>query len=461
MNNKTADAIQGMIDCSVEAQGHPDQGDVESRLLATLATVINSDQADLKYDILEMEASDFHFRDHREIFAAMKSLADAGDYVDRVTIRAKVGDAWAETLKAVFDAAKADAGAAMTYKRQVIHWANIKHARGIGNAFLAALDSAAGTADVNLPALVADLQKAVLDLDRTDRIAPPIQSQADLTDRFLLDLANPKPGLKTGFAMLDKIIRELTPGLFVIAGTPSAGKTTYALQLADQVAKLNDAPVLYFTFEQSPYDLWVKSIARLTKIAGSPVKNENIKEGEPSDKVEEAARTYKSFAKWIKVIEGDRQHTVKRIRLLAQREKMKTGKAPVLVIDYLQILPVDEPTQDRRVAVDFLVSDLRRIARDIGLPVIAISAMSRAEYDKIKLSGFKESGGIEYGADIAAILSVEGENEDGTERTVRLNVIKNRNGRRGYVGMTYFMEQDHFEEADQGHLNYLNTLGKG
>jgi replicative DNA helicase len=82
-------------------------------------------------------------------------------------------------------------------------------------------------------------------------------------------------------------------------------------------------------------------------------------------------------------------------RELAQREKMKTGKAPVLIIDYLQIFPVDDPTQDKRVAVDFLVSDLRRIARDIGSPVIAISAMSRAEYDRVKLSGFKESGGIE------------------------------------------------------------------
>lgn len=460
MKTNAAEAVKAMLDRSVEAPVHADQKDVEAKLLSTLAVVINSDQADLKYDILDLDAGDFHFRDHRAIFAAMKALADAGDHVDQVTVRAKLADAWPETLKGIFDASKADAGAAMTYKRQVIAWANIGHARGIGTAFMAALDAAAGEADADLPALVADLQKAVFDLDRTDRIAPPIRSQADLTEGFLLDLANPKPGLKTGFDKLDKIIRGLTPGHFVIAAPPSAGKTTYVLQLADQVAEQNKAPVLYFTFEQSAYDLWIKSIARLTKIAGSPVRNENIKEGLSSAKVEEAAKAYKRFAKWIKVIEGDRQHTVKRIRLLAQREKMKTGKAPVLVIDYLQILPVDDPTQDKRVAVDFLVSDLRRIARDIGSPVIAISAMSRAEYDKVKMSGFKESGGIEYGTDIAAILTVETESDDGAERDVALNIIKNRNGRRGKVGMKYDMTHDHFDETDQGFVNYLDTVGK-
>jgi hypothetical protein len=62
---------------ATEAPVHPDQKEVEAKLLATLATVINSDQADLKYDILDMDASDFHFRDHREIFAAMKMLTDA------------------------------------------------------------------------------------------------------------------------------------------------------------------------------------------------------------------------------------------------------------------------------------------------------------------------------------------------------------------------------------------------
>ena len=86
--------------------------------------------------------------------------------------------------------------------------------------------------------------------------------------------------------------------------------------------------------------------------------------------------------------------------------------------------------------------------------------MSRAEYKEVNIAGFKESGGIEYGADIAAILSVEGESEGGTERTVALNVIKNRNGRRGKVGMKYDMAHDDFQEEDWQNVNYLDALGK-
>lgn len=449
------DEVGKMLDRSVETPVHADQKDIEGKLLSVLATVINSDQSDLKYDILDLSATDFHFQDHRDIFAAMKALADEGEYIDKATVRAKLSDAWPDALDAVFDPSRADVAAAKTYRRQVIQWANIENARAIISGCSAALDAAAGHPDADPSELVADLQKAVFDMDRTDRIAPKIQSQADLTDAFILDLGSPSPGMKTGFDKLDGIIKGLKPGLFVIAAPPSAGKTTYVLQLADQVAERNQAPVLYFTYEQSPFDLWVKSIARL-----SSVSNEAIKEGRSSASVEAAATEYKRFAKWIKVIEADRQHTVRRIRLMAQREKMKTGKAPIIVIDYLQIVPVEEAGQDKRVAVDFLVSDLKRIARDIGSPVIAISAMSRAEYDRVKMSGFKESGGIEYGTDIAAIMTVEEEGEDGEGRTVALNIIKNRNGRRGKVGMKYDMTHDRFEETDQNFISYMDTVGK-
>jgi len=222
-------------------------------------------------------------------------------------------------------------------------------------------------------------------------------------------------------------------------------------------------PVLFFSYEQSAAELRIKSLARLTKtLRGTPFSNESIKEGLAIPaRVEEAAKAYKGFGKWIKVIEGNREHTTGRIRLLAQREKMKYEKAPLIIIDYLQILPVNDPSlRDKRSEVDFLVSELRRLARDIEAPVIAISAMSRAEYDKAKLSGFKESGGIEYAADIAAIMTVEKENDDGSERDIALNIIKNRNGRRGKAALKYDMKHDHFIEEDFQNLNYLEALGK-
>lgn len=450
--------VMKAMDQAVEPELYSDQKATEAALLATLATVINSDLADLKYDILGMTAADFHFRDHRDIFKAMKELADAGDHVDQVTVRARIGERWTETLAAVFDAKKANAGAAPSYKRLIRYRAEIGQAREIGAAFMTALDQAEGK-EADLPGLVAGLQKTVFDMARTDRIAPPVMNEAELTDRFVLGLANPSPGYKTGFGYLEEIIRGgLTPGLYVIAAPPSAGKTTFAKQLADQVAELNDAPVLFFSYEQSADELRIKSLARISKLIREPVINEDIKEGKTPDRIEKAAREYKRFARWIKVIEGDRYLTVDKIRLLAGREKQLTGKAPLLVIDYLQIIPVADSGKDKRVEIDYLVSDLRRIAREIGTPVIAISAMSRAEYTTARMTGFKESGGIEYGADIAAILTVEG--ETGADRAVKLNIIKNRTGRRGFVEMQYAMNYDYLLETGKGFVNYLDTIGK-
>jgi replicative DNA helicase len=460
MKTKAAEAIRAGIGSSVEAPVHPDQKDIEMKLLATLASVISADQgdqADRKDDLLELAAEDFHFQDHRAIFAAMKKLAAAGVQVDKAAVRAEVGDAWPDALAAAFDASNASAVAADAYKKKIILWADIAQARRIGADFLAAVDDAKAA---DLPGLVAGLQKAAFSA-KTDRFAPPLKSEADMMDAFLLELRNPKLGYKTGFPHLQKTIRGLTPGLFVLAAPPSAGKTTFIKQLADQVAKLNEVPVLFFSYEQSAAELRIKSLARLMKTA-----NETIKEGADEDgkkvdqgKLSAAVREYRFIGQWIKIIEGDRQYPISRIRLLAQREKKRTGKAPVIFIDYLQIIPVADPLGDRRAEVDAIVSDLRRVARDIEAPVIVISSMSRAEYKRARMSGFKESGGIEYGTDIAAILTVEDE-KDGLVRTVALNIIKNRNGRRGKIGMTYQMDHDTFTETDFSHLNYMDTLGE-
>lgn len=454
---KAADAIRAKIAASVEVPVHPDQKDVELKCLATLAVVINGDQAELKYSLLELSPDHFHFRDHRAVFAAMKKLSDVGDHVDKRTVRAEIGDAWADTMTAIFD--KTSAGLeAETYKRRILFWANQAQARSLGQDYLAAVEKAE---DGDLPGLVADLQKTVFDIAKTDQLSPPAKSEAELVDGFILGLDNPTPGYMTGFKHLQGIIRGLTPGLFVLAAPPSAGKTTFVKQLADQVAELNEAPVLFFSYEQSAAELRIKSLARLSKVRRKPISNEDIKEGKADEaKLKDAVQVYRNIGKWIKIIEGDRQHTVGRIRLMAQREKKISGKSPVIVIDYLQILPIsDQGLRDKRAEVDFLVSDLRRVARELEAPVIVISSMSRAEYSAAKMSGFKESGGIEYGADIAAIMTVEDEQE-GKTRTVALNIIKNRNGRRGKIGLAYDMEHDHFEEEDFSHLSYLDILGK-
>lgn len=119
---KKPKAAKQAFEMAVEAPLHHDQWEVEMQLLATLVRVINSDQIDLKNDLLDMRATDFHFRDHRVIFDAIKKLADAGEVVDMATVRAEVGDTCVEALDAVFDGSGAYIGAAYTYKQKVLSW---------------------------------------------------------------------------------------------------------------------------------------------------------------------------------------------------------------------------------------------------------------------------------------------------------------------------------------------------
>ena len=449
-NGKAEKAVQAGIDGAVEAPIHDDQRDIEGAVLATLAGVINSDQSDLKYDLLELTGADFYFQDHRDTFNVMKALADVGDYVDHLTVQA-AGAGWPDMGK------KTSADAAATYKRRIIARANVHQAAMIGKEFQ---DAVADADPDDLPGLVAGLQKAVFDIEKTKRFAPPDRSEADLIDGFVLDLEQPAPGYRTGFKGLDELTGGLKPGVFIIAAPPSAGKTTYVKQMADQAAALNPGvPVLFFSYEQSAAELRVKTLARLSRM-----ENQDIRAGKVhADRLTKAVEQYRQGGHRLKIIEADFHHNIGTIRLLAQRERRQAGKAPIIFIDYLQVVPVaDADLKDKRAEVDFMVSELRRLARDIGASIIVVSSMSRAEYGRVQMSGFKESGGIEYGADIAAIMTVrDNEQPDGSERFIDLAVVKNRNGRRVKIRYRYETKFDNFnEEGSPEPLTYTEALGK-
>ena len=451
MKSGNADqAIQDQIDQAVEAPDHDDQRDMEAAFLATLAGVINSEVSDLKYNLLELAAADLFFQDHRETFSAMKTLADVGDNVDQLTVKER-GAGWPDMTKAT------TAEAAKTYKRRIKARADHRQAERIGREFQAAVEAADQD---DFPGLVAGLQKAVFDIEKTKRFAPPDRPEADLIDGFILDLANPKPGYETGFEHLDILTGGLKPGVFVIAAPPSAGKTTFIKQMADQVAAINPGtPVLFFSYEQSAAELRTKTLARLSRKENQHIRAGKIKEGVLAD----AVNQYRTIGRRLTIIEADFHHDIGTIRLLAQRERRQTGKPPVIFVDYLQVVPVADPAlKDKRSEVDYLVSELRRLARDIDASIIAISSMARSEYERASLSGFKESGGIEYGADIAAIMTVkrEGEGKNGPERSIDLAVVKNRNGGRKKINFRYEMRIDNFIDESADDLNYLDSLGK-
>jgi replicative DNA helicase len=158
------------------------------------------------------------------------------------------------------------------------------------------------------------------------------------------------------------------------------------------------------SFEQSKEELRIKSLARI-----SSVDARSIWKGRTGDKnwdqIVHAEREYREGpGRWLTIIEAGRDDTLDRIRNVALMTKHRAGdKQILLIIDYLQIIPSGKDAPESlREKVDWNLSELRRLSRDLKSPVLVISSQNREAYKGNKaptLAALKESGGIEYSAD--------------------------------------------------------------
>ena len=267
----------------------------------------------------------------------------------------------------------------------------------------------------------------------------------------------------TGLKTLDAAIGGgLFPGLVVLGAISSLGKTTLTLQIADSIAE-GGRTVLFATIEQSARELVCKSVSRTMRAMGNPAHDlataqemfdaTRRRTWAPSKVAafEAACSEYGSkVAPRMHYIEGNGPVSVAEIRRVAEAMREHDGRPPVVFVDYLQLLaPANERDTDKQTA-DKNVTALRQMARDLQTPVVVISSLNRSSYSGvISMDSFKESGGIEYGADLALGLQPEGMAEaaaqdKGTstkcadreiekcklssERKCEIVVLKNRNG---------------------------------
>lgn len=302
------------------------------------------------------------------------------------------------------------------------------------------------------------------------------QAAAFLGDlRALMD--DPKQRyIETGFKLLDdELSGGLYPGLYILGAVSSLGKTTYILQMADQIAEAG-RDVLIFSLEMDRNELMTKSISRetakiclwqrkpLEQYASTSntiiTRQKREKCGETQKLfIENSFRRYsEKIAQNVYIIEAEGKTTAATIREAVENHISVTGNKPAVFIDYLQLIQPADPRMTEKQQADYNVSELKRISRAFDLPVIAISSFNRAAYSKAAdLDSFKESGGIEYGADVLLALQFEKqsdrtdqeEEKKRSDRRMELKVIKNRNGKTGgTVKLTYYAAFNIFIETE-------------
>ena len=268
--------------------------------------------------------------------------------------------------------------------------------------------------------------------------------------------------------------------MYFIGAVSSLGKTTFALQMADNIAAAGH-DVLIFSLEMSAVELMAKSISRLTYHTANAGSERKTTRGILSgirydrystaelDTIRRAKEKYKEFAERIYITEAMGDVGAADIRASVEKHLKITRRKPVVFIDYLQILAPEDFTATDKQNTDRAVVELKRLSRDYDIPVIAISSFNRDNYtNEVNEGAFKESGAIEYSSDVLIGLQFHGAGEkefnskaakDQNPRKIELFVLKNRNGatNKDPLKFDYYPLFNYYEDVNNGAIVSIDT----
>lgn len=258
-----------------------------------------------------------------------------------------------------------------------------------------------------------------------------------------------------GFDKLDNLLNGGIPkGLITLGAIPSLGKTTFMLQVADNMASLENTKVLFFSLEMSRFDLISKSLSRLT------FQEENLQQltcdelmsNDETIDYNAILQQYEPIANNLYSI--DYIYDIRDIvAFITQFRECNPNDNIIVVIDYLQYILCGNNGNDKQ-AIDLITKRLKELSKSLGLTIVAISSLNRANYSgNITMESFKESGSIEYTSDM--LMGLEYTNPNGNDRDyearknprkITLSIIKNRYGALGKINFDFNTKYNTFIE---------------
>ena len=305
---------------------------------------------------------------------------------------------------------------------------------------------------------------------------------------FELLMADKKEAVSTGFAQLDLILGGykrggevishggLRPGLVVLGAETGVGKTSFLLQIADAIAEKTDRDIALFALEMSKEEMLKRSFCRLGTEYGQDYDFWSLSdrarlENTRTTETEESSAFWEIYDRYMGKIaprffvyepENYEPMSPSSMRYKIKLHQQTRGKAPIVIVDYLQILGADSEEfgrkLDERTKTNAIIYALKQLAMELDTTVIVVSAFNRASAGNTepRLSAFKESGTIEYTADLALVLSrkpggktdengffVDDEKDD-QPRNMILSVLKNRHGKSG-KHIAFEFDSKHFK----------------
>jgi len=400
-------------------------------------------------------AEDFYKPAHGHVFEAITSLYIQGEPADPVTVadelrRAGLIDAIGGTAVLISLQANTPATSnAGRYARIVEEHALLRRLIGVAGEI--------AELGYNVPDDVADavdraesMVFGVAQRRMTDTVKPIRDLLSESLDRLeaLFDRGEAITGVPTGYIDLDQQLAGLQPSNLVIVGArPGMGKTSLALGMAAHAAVQGHRPVLLFSLEMSHLEITQRLLCSEARVDATRMRNGRLHESD-WPKISHAIGRLGEAPIFI---DDNPMTTVMDIRAKARRMKSREGGLGLIVIDYIQLMSGRTSAENRQVEVSEISRSLKILARELEVPVVALSQLSRnleMRADKRPvLADLRESGALEQDADVVMfIYRDELYNQDTTERdTAEIHVAKHRNGPTGVTTLAFLKHYTRFE----------------
>ncbi|MCH2123811.1 MAG: replicative DNA helicase [Pirellulaceae bacterium] len=259
-------------------------------------------------------------------------------------------------------------------------------------------------------------------------------------------------GVDTCFVDLDEQLGGLhNSELIILAARPSMGKTAFAMNIAEHVSVQGKTPVLFVSLEMSNMELADRLLCSYARVNGHRLRNGTISQSDRKRLVEKASELSEAPL----FVDDSPSRTVTEIAAAARRIRRRDGNLGLIVIDYLQLIEPDNPSDPRQEQVARIARRLKGLAREMDVPVLCLAQLNRQAEDardhKPKLSHLRESGAIEQDADVVMFVHREeyfhrSEEAEQYAGQAEIIVAKQRNGPIGQIELVWKKEFTRFED---------------